>query len=102
MTRTANPYEAAHRAEARKQENRRRVAEQCAEVMRGVGITASMARVGGLGAVTAEQKQSQDIFRAAVAAKAGCRKDYIPSDATWEMACGMIQQRDARMEVGCG
>lgn len=95
----ANPYEAARRAEARKQENRRRVAENCAEVMREVGITASMARVGGLGAVTPEQQQAQDVFRSAVAAKAGCRRDYTPSDATWEMACNALV--DAKFqEVG--
>lgn len=96
----ANPYEAARRAEARKQENRRRVADNCAEVMSAHGITRAMARVGGLGAVTPEQKQAQDTFRAAVAAKAGCRRDYIPSDATWEMACGMVGRNAKFQEVG--
>ncbi len=78
-------------AETSEQANRRKVAVELSNVLRGCMIGANTARIGGLGAVTAEQQLAQDNFRAAVASKANCRSGYVPSDATWELACTMLE-----------
>jgi len=77
--------------ETPEQRNRRKVAGKLARVMREAGISANAARQGGLHAIGERQELAQKCFRRAVAAKARCQSGYVPSDATFELACSMLE-----------
>lgn len=72
------------------------MAARLADMLHDAHISAVDARLGGIGATTRDQIEAQRTFRLAAARLINAREGYVPSDATWRMACDLLAAMEAK------